>query len=67
MMLFLMIRLAVGCHCQDEECIVNAGENLVVSSSSYEEYSNTKRSSTKMGGVIERASCTLPSMITLLL
>jgi len=49
------------------ECIVNAGENLVVSSSSYEEYSNTKRSSTKMGGVIERASCTLPSMITLLL
>lgn len=54
------------------ECIVNAGVNLDVSSSKSEEYYHnhiTKRSngSTKMGGVIERASCTLPSMITLLL
>ena len=50
------------------ECIVNAGQDLVSSSSSGE-YCNAKRSSgsTKMGGVIERASCTLPSMITLLL
>ena len=51
------------------ECIVNAGENLVSSPSSGREYHNAKRSSgsTKMGGVIERASSTLPSMITLLL
>ena len=51
------------------ECIVNAGQDLIVSSTKSEEYYNTKRSSsggTKMGGVIERAS-TLPSMITLLL
>ena len=50
------------------ECIVNAGENLSVSSSSKSvEYYNAKRSSNSMGGVIERASSTLPSMITLLL
>jgi len=49
------------------ECIVNAGQDIGVSSAKSEEYYNTKRSSTKMGDVIERASCTLPSMITLLL
>jgi len=53
------------------ECIVNAGEDIGVSSSSSGECYGTKRSSgtkTKMvGDVIERASCTLPSMITLLL
>jgi len=53
------------------ECIVNAGEDLDVSYpyKSKEYYDHTKRSSgnTKMGGVIERASSSLPSMITLLL
>ena len=52
------------------ECIVNAGEDLDVShtAKSGEYYNDTKSSgSTKMGGVIERASSTLPSMITLLL
>ena len=49
------------------ECIVNAGEDLNVSSSSSGEYYTKRSSSTKMGDVIERASCTLPSMITLLL
>ena len=50
------------------ECIVNAGQDLNVSYPSSGECYNTKRSSsTKMGGVIERASSTLPSMITLLL
>ena len=44
------------------ECIVNAGENIDVSSMSPKEYYNAKSvssGSTKMGGVIERASCTL--------
>ena len=52
------------------ECIVNAGENLASSSAKSEEYYNTNKrssSSTKMGDVIERASSSLPSMITLLL
>jgi len=49
------------------ECIVNAGEDLLSSSAMSEDYYDTKRSNTKMGGVIERASSSLPSMITLLL
>lgn len=49
------------------ECIVNAGEDIGVSSSSGECYARSSSMNNKMGGVIERASSTLPSMITLLL